>query len=67
MQPLGPAGVQPDYQPTYDGALMPNNTLPVSFSGAVVTGGQKVGKRWLGCTYIRPPFVIPGFGEVEEM
>ncbi len=59
----------PDPMPQYIGteSLLPNGALPPVIAGATVIGGQKVGNKWLGCTYMKAPYVIPGFAEVEEM
>jgi len=60
-------GITPDPMPRYDGGVsLPSGGIPVNFGQAIVTGGTKVGKKWMGCTYIKPPFTIPGFGEIEE-
>lgn len=59
-------GPVPDPKPRYDGGMtLPNGDKPVNIGQAVITGGTKVGNKWMGCTYINPPFTIPGFGEVE--
>jgi hypothetical protein len=58
----------PDPMPQYIGAesLLANGLLPPMIAGATVIGGQKVGSKWMGCTYMKAPYVIPGFAEVEE-
>ena len=65
MMPHPPQGVVPDHMPRYDGTTLPSGDAPITFGAAVVTGGTRVGSKWMGCTYIRPPYVIPGFGEIE--
>lgn len=62
VQPIGPI---PDGTPTYMGTLMPTGQLPPSLGGALLSGGSRVGNKWLGVTYTKPPYVIPGIGEVE--
>ena len=44
---------------------LPGGKLPPIIGGAHVIVGTKVGNKWMGCTYIKPPFGVPGFGEVE--
>jgi hypothetical protein len=68
MMPMPPAGVQPDANQVYMGsAMMPNGMFTPAFGNAVVTGGAKVGDTWYGCTYFAPPYVIPGFGQVQQL
>lgn len=63
-----PQGTSPDRRPRYDGGVAaPNGATPVNVGPAVVTGGTLIGKKWMGCTYIAPPFTIPGFCEVQML
>lgn len=55
-----------DPMPTYISHSAPHWTSTVVIGQAHVTAGPKVGNKWMGCTYIRPPFTIPGFGELVE-
>ena len=67
MMPGAHTGPKPDAMKMYVGGTpMPNGHLPPQIGGALVIGGTKVGDKWMGCTYTKPPFVIPGFGEIEE-
>ena len=62
-----PTGTVPDPLGHYVGhSSLPSGAGTVIFGQAVVTVGTKVGNKWMGCTYIKPPFTIPGFGEIEE-
>jgi hypothetical protein len=65
--PVGPVPSMTDPTPVYTGAGQPFEGRTFSLSGAIVTPGRKVGKTWMGCTYLKPPYDIPGFGEIEEM
>ena len=69
-----PARITPDMAdpgntdpiPRYDGMGPPVRAgVPLQYGPAIVTPGQQIGNRWYGCTYFRPPYVIPGLGEIE--
>lgn len=61
-------GVMPDPVPNYlIPAFLPPGVRTINIGPALVTLGTKVGNKWLGCTYIKAPFVIPGFCEIEEI
>lgn len=60
-------GVISDPTPSYMAISLANGMRPPTLGAAVVTGGTKVGNKWLGCTYTKTPFDIPGYGEVEEV
>ena len=67
---IGPNGITiADMTPSYVGPtrLMANNKLPPIVGGVHIEGGTKAGNKWVGCTYSKPPFVIPGYGEVVEV
>ncbi|MFC5077934.1 hypothetical protein VTH8203_03504 [Vibrio thalassae] len=59
----------PDPMPQYIGtqSQLLNGTLPPVIAGATVIGGKKLGNKWMGCTYMKAPYVIPGFAEAEEI
>lgn len=58
----------PDPMPVYLGHAAPQDAhAPVVLNGAVVTGGTRRGGAWHGCSYIRPPYVVSGIGEVETL
>lgn len=59
--------VTPDPIPMYLGDSLPNGGFNPNFSGAIITGGSKVGNKWMGCNYTKAPWVIPGLGTIEEM
>jgi hypothetical protein len=64
-QPSPPGGPVPDATPVYMGTA-PNDMMFISaFGPAIVTGGAKIGNKWVGCSYTAPPYVIPGRGDVE--
>jgi len=68
MQPLmGSMPPMPDSQLVYSGSSAGTDALPPTIGGAIVMGGSRVGDKWFGCTYIKPPFVIPGFGTIEML
>ncbi len=66
MMPGQLGAPMPDPMPSYMGAPSPTGHLPPFIGGAIIVGGTKIGNKWMGCTYTKPPFAIPGFGEVEE-
>ncbi len=58
----------PDPMPVYMGrSSSPDVHAPVVLDGAVITGGTRGGRTWNGCSYIRPPYVQSGIGEVETL
>lgn len=65
--PMGSSPPMPDPTPMYGGGMANGSTFMPPFGNALVTGGAKVGNKWLGCTYMCPPYTIPGLGEVEQL
>jgi hypothetical protein len=65
MSPQPPGGPVPDPVPVHMGSAPNDMMFTPAFGAAIVTGGSKVGKKWINCTYTAPPYVIPGRGEVE--
>lgn len=54
----------PHSNPVHLGVSVNDSVFAPVFGEAVVSGGSKVGDKWLGCTYTAGPYSIPGFGDV---
>ncbi len=66
--PARSADGMPDPQAVYPGgAVAASGDVRGHFSGANVFGGTQTGQAWAGCTYTRPPFVIPGVGQIDKI
>ena len=61
----GPAGPVPDATGVYQGSAPNDMMYAPNFGPAQVVGGSRVGKKWIGCSYTAPPYVVPGRGDVE--
>ena len=65
----GPRGEAiPDKRPNYVGSMVvTDGAKVVNIANARVTLGTKIGNKWMGCTYVAPPYVVNGFGVLEEV
>ena len=65
QKPSPPGPPVPDSSAVYQGTSVNDMMFSPKFGPATVSGGTRVGNKWVGCTYVAPPFVIPGNGDVE--
>jgi hypothetical protein len=64
QMPQAQGGAIPHSNPVHLGFSVNEFVFAPVFGEAVVSGGSKVGDKWLGCTYTAGPYSIPGFGDV---